>query len=146
MLISEKIVIFAFFAVTAAILAILDHRRNWLPDCLTFPLAVAGLLINLHDTLASFNSALIGLIAGYTSIRILQIAQLLIIRRTGIGLGDAKLLAALGAWLGWQALPVLVVGAALLMLAVYFRRPEKPFGTGLASVATAMLTTNLLSN
>ena len=41
------------FAVIAAILAVLDHRRNWLPDCLTLPLAAAGLLINLHDTLAS---------------------------------------------------------------------------------------------
>ena len=86
-----------------------------------------------------------GLVAGYTSIRILQIAQLLVIRRTGIGLGDAKLLAALGAWLGWQTLPVLAVGAALIMLAVYFRRREKPFGTGLALVATVILIARLPS-
>lgn len=138
--IPEKIAILAVFACPAVILAFLDHRANWLPDFLTLPLATAGLLINLHDTLAPFSSALIGMIAGYVAIRILHDLQLLIRGCPGIGLGDAKLLAALGAWLGWMALPIVTVGSAIIMLAFYFRRPEKPFGTGLAATATVLLT------
>lgn len=141
MLIYEQIAHLTVFMVPAAILAVLDHHHNWLPDCLTVPLAAFGLMINLHDTLSSFSSALIGMIAGYAAIRILHDLQLLITRRPGIGLGDVKLLAALGAWLGWLALPVLVVGAALIMLVVYFYRLEKPFGTGLVATAVALLLT-----
>ena len=136
----EKIAILAVFAGPAVILAFLDHRANWLPDFLTLPFAAAGLLINLHGTLASFSSALIGMVAGYVAIRILHDLQLLIRGCPGIGLGDAKLLSALGAWLGWMALPIVTVGSAIIMLVFYFRRPEKPFGTGLAATAAVLLT------
>ena len=137
--IPEKIAILAVFAGPAVILAVLDHRANWLPDFLTLPLAAAGLLINLHETLVPFSSALIGMIAGYVAIRILHDLQMLVRGYPGIGLGDAKLLSALGAWLGWMALPIVTVGSAIIMLVFYLRRPEKPFGTGLAATATALL-------
>ena len=136
----EKIAILAVFAGPAVILAVMDHRANWLPDFLTLPLAAAGLLINLHETLAPFSSALVGMIAGYAAIRILHDLQLLSRGYPGIGLGDAKLMAALGAWLGWTALPIVTVGSAIIMLVFYFRRLEKPFGTGLAVTATVLLT------
>ena len=138
--IPEKIAILAVFTGPAVILAFLDHRANWLPDFLTLPLAAAGLLINLHDTLAPFSSALIGMIAGYVAIRMLHDLQLLIRGCPGIGLGDAKLLAALGAWLGWMALPIVTVGSAVIMLVFYIRRPEKPFGTGLTATSAVLLT------
>ena len=138
--IPENIAILAVFAGPAVILAFLDHRANWLPDFLTLPLAAAGLLINLHEILAPFSSALIGMIAGYVAIRVLHDLQLLIRGYPGIGLGDAKLLAALGAWLGWTALPIVTVGSAIIMLVFYFRRPEKPFGTGLTAASAVLLT------
>ena len=80
------------------------------------------------------------MIAGYVAIRILHDLQMLVRGYPGIGLGDAKLLAALGAWLGWIALPIVTVGSAIVMLVFYFRRPEKPFGTGLAATAMVLLT------
>ena len=128
----------AFYACLAT-LALIDHRRNLLPDCLTLPLAGSGLLANMHDALAGFSAALIGLAAGYAAIRLLHDLQLAGGRNPGIGLGDAKLLAALGAWLGWPALPFLVMGGAMVMLVFYPGRREKPFGTGLAVTAVVIL-------
>ncbi len=137
--ISEKIALLGAFSACLAILAIVDHRRNLLPDSVTLPLAGSGLLVNMHGALADFSTALTGLAAGYAAIRLLHDLQLAAGRSPGIGLGDAKLLAALGAWLGWPALPFLVMGGAMVMLVFYPVRREKPFGTGLAVTAVVIL-------
>ena len=119
-----------------AILAVIDHRQNQLPDALTLSTLWLGLIINIESALTPLSHAVMGAVCGYIVIRIIHDVEILIRSRSGIGLGDAKLLAALGAWYGPLALPFLVVGATLLTLLLYFKRAEKPFGVGLATVAT----------
>ena len=119
-----------------AILAVIDHRENRLPDVLTLSTLWLGLIINIESAFVPLSHAVIGAVCGYAVIRIIHDAEVLLRNQSGIGLGDAKLLAAIGAWYGHLALPILVVGAALMTLLVYLKRPEKPFGVGLATAAT----------
>ena len=118
------------------ILAVIDHRQNRLPDALTLPTLWLGLIVNIESVFVPLPDAVAGAVCGYIVIRIIHDAEVLIRSKSGIGLGDAKLFAALGAWYGPLALPFLVVGATLLTLLVYLGRPEKPFGVGLATAAT----------
>ena len=124
------------FTTVMAILAVIDHRQNRLPDALTLPTLWLGLIINIESVFVPLPLAVTGAVCGYIVIRIIHDTEVLIRSKSGIGLGDAKLLAALGAWYGPFALPVLVAGAALLTLIVYLGRHEKPFGVGLATAAT----------
>ena len=139
----NNLLLFGLFAIPAGILAVLDHRDNWLPDCVTLPLAAAGLLVNMHTGLVSLESALIGFFAGYAAFRLLHDSQILLRGHSGIGLGDAKMMAALGAWLGWPTVPFLTVGGAVIMLSIYPHRTHKPFGTGLAATAIVALIAKL---
>ena len=141
-----KILLFGTFSCVLLSLAIEDHRNNRLPNCLTIPLVLTGLLLNSTDTLnqfgfhyISFQDSVLGVALGYAGVRALHEIQLYRSGRAGIGLGDAKFLAALGAWFGWQSLPVLLVGASIFTLTVYFRRRDKPFGVGLSITALGIL-------
>ena len=141
-----KILLFGTFSCVLLALAIEDHRHNRLPNRLTIPLILAGLLLNWTDTFnqfgfqfISFQDSVLGAAIGYAGVRVLHEIQLYRSGRTGIGLGDAKFLAALGAWFGWQSLPVLLVGASLIMLIVYYRRRDRPFGVGLSITAFGIL-------
>ena len=118
------------------VLAVIDHRQNRLPDALTLPTLWLGLIINIESVFTPLAHAVVGAVCGYIFIRLIHDTEVLMRGRPGIGLGDAKLLAALGAWYGPLALPFLVVGATLLTLLVYLTRTEKPFGVGLAASAT----------
>ena len=86
--------------------------------------------------------AIIGATSGYMFVRILHDGQKMIRGVEGIGLGDAKLLAAVGSWFGWQCLPVVVIAGALATLLLYAfsrtRRNNMPFGVGI-SIAAASL-------
>lgn len=115
-------------------LGLIDLRTGLLPDVLTLPLAALGLA--LQPQLDN----LIGAIAGYAVFWIVASAYTRVRRREGLGMGDAKLLAAAGAWLGWEALPSVVLGAAsvTLVVALAARRDldatsRVPFGPGLAA-------------
>ncbi|HBK42917.1 MULTISPECIES: A24 family peptidase [unclassified Polynucleobacter] len=96
-------------------LAYIDWRTLRLPNAITFPLIFLGIAFNsiadLHLTTPS--AALIGALLGYASLWILNTAYRLLKNRNGIGMGDAKLLAALGAWLGWGALPSILLIASV---------------------------------
>ena len=81
-------------------LAWLDGRHRWLPDRLTQPLLWGGLLCNLDARWAPLDDAVIGAAAGYGALWLLNALYRQVRRRNGIGQGDFKLLAALGAWLG----------------------------------------------
>ena len=97
-------------------LAALDMKYFLLPDFLTLPLIAAGLLANaLLDHLSLFDHAL-GAALGYAFVRLLRFAYRSIRGREGMGLGDAKLLAAAGAWVSWTGLPSVLVIASLLGL------------------------------
>ena len=141
-----KILLFGTFSCVLLSLAIEDHRTNRLPNRLTVPLILTGLLLNSPHTLnplgfnfISFQDSVLGVAIGYAGVRALHEIQLYRSGHTGIGLGDAKFLAALGAWFGWQSLPILLVGSSLIMLTVYFRRRDKPFGVGLSITSLGIL-------
>ena len=107
-------------------LTYIDQREGLLPDEITLPLLWVGLLLNSFELIVPPQHAVFGAVAGYLSFYLLNMLFKQVRHRHGIGMGDMKLVAALGAWLGWQALPNLVLIASLLGLCVavvlYFRR------------------------
>lgn len=127
--------------VVLAYLALIDSRTRLLPDRLTLPLIVAGLGLSLTGLPPGPLAAAAGAVVGYAVIAGLASAYRSTRGIEGIGLGDAKLLSALGAWTGIAALPVIVLVAALTALVAYglSRRPSifdsrhaLPFGPFLA--------------
>ncbi|HCB1497288.1 prepilin peptidase [Klebsiella oxytoca] len=87
------------------ILAAIDAQTQLLPDRLTLPLLWSGLLFNLNDTFVPLADAVIGAMAGYLSLWTVFWGFRLLTGKEALGYGDFKLLAALGAWSGWQVLP-----------------------------------------
>lgn len=94
-------------------LAWIDVREMRLPDVLTLPLLVAGLAEAVWLEPSRTLDRTLGALAGYCVFRVLAAAYARLRGRAGLGQGDAKLLAAAGAWVGWQALPDLVLIAAV---------------------------------
>ncbi len=96
-------------------LAYYDLRTFRLPDVITLPLILLGLLFNSlsNQRFISFQDAIIGAILGYTCLWLLNLLYRIVKKQDGVGMGDAKLLAALGAWLGWFALPSILLMASL---------------------------------
>jgi leader peptidase (prepilin peptidase)/N-methyltransferase len=118
----------------------LDHQL--LPDKLILSLLWLGLIFNLFSTYSSLNDAVLGAIIGYLSLWSIYHLFRLITGKEGMGYGDFKLLGALGAWLGWQALPLIVllssfvgafVGIALILFKQHGRDIPIPFGPYLAA-------------
>jgi leader peptidase (prepilin peptidase)/N-methyltransferase len=99
------------------ILAALDAEHHWLPDDLTLPLLAAGLAAALAGFGAPPEDRLIGAAAGYASLALIAFGYRRLRGREGLGGGDPKLFAALGAWLGWQQLPLILLASGLLGLA-----------------------------
>ena len=123
-------------------LAFIDLDTQLLPDDITLPLLWAGLLLALAGGFVALESAVIGAIAGYLSLWLVFWGFKLATGKDGLGYGDFKLLAALGAWLGWQTLPQIillssVVGAATGIALIVLRRQQRgaamPFGPFLAA-------------
>ena len=139
----------AFLAAIAALmlvaLAFIDLETGYLPDALTFPLAGLGLSANAFGVFASLTDALIGAVAGYLVFWAVGAIYRHLRMREGLGLGDAKLLAAIGAWTGWFYLPTIVLVAAVATLVFAFARrgatPDDaaPFGPGLCAAGFAAL-------
>ena len=96
-------------------LAYVDWRTFRLPNVITFPLIFLGIAFNAFSDLrlTSPNSAFFGAFLGYTLLWALNTGYRLLKNRNGIGMGDVKLLAALGAWLGWSALPNILLIASI---------------------------------
>lgn len=126
---------------TLIALAFVDLDTTLLPDSLTLPLLWLGLLFNLGGHFASLPDAVIGAIAGYLTLWSVYWLFKLVTGKEGMGYGDFKLLAALGAWLGWQMLPVTLllssvvgaaIGIAMIVLVKHDRRVPIPFGPYLA--------------
>lgn len=122
-------------------LAFIDLDKMLLPDQLTLPLLWGGLLFNLIGGFAPLADAVIGAMAGYLVLWCLYWAFKLLTGKEGMGYGDFKLLAALGAWLGWQALPIIlllsslvgaIIGISLIALRKHHQGNPIPFGPYLA--------------
>jgi leader peptidase (prepilin peptidase)/N-methyltransferase len=107
---------------TLLTLAVIDWRHFLLPDALTLPLIPAGLAVAWAIDPALLVPHAVGALAGFAAFAAIAALYRRLRRREGLGLGGAKLLAAAGAQLGWQALPGLVVVAALGALAVALAR------------------------
>ncbi len=125
-------------------LAFIDLEHQLLPDSITLPLLWGGLLLSLAGVFVDSRSAIIGAAAGYLALWTVYWLFKLATGKEGMGQGDFKLLAMLGAWLGWQALPVVIllsslVGAAVGISMVLFLGRDKnipiPFGPYLAAAA-----------
>lgn len=95
-------------------LMVIDIQHLLLPDVLTLPLLWLGLLVNLRGELVPLSDAVLGAASGYLSLWLLYWGFKLTTGKEGLGYGDFKLLAALGAWCGWQRLPLVLLWAALL--------------------------------
>ncbi|HDX8443292.1 prepilin peptidase [Aeromonas hydrophila] len=122
-------------------LTFIDLDKMLLPDQLTLPLLWGGLLFNLAGGFAPLADAVIGAMAGYLVLWSLYWAFKLLTGKEGMGYGDFKLLAALGAWLGWQALPIMLllsslvgafIGIGLILLRNHHQNKPIPFGPYLA--------------
>ncbi len=125
------------FAWAMIALAFIDLDTFYLPDDITLPLLWLGLLVNSGGLFSDLHSAVVGAVAGYLSLWSVYWAFKLATGKEGMGYGDFKLLAAIGAWLGWKMLPVVillssfagaVVGIALIVFARHGRNVPIPFG------------------
>ncbi len=134
---------FAAFGFIAALIALtgIDLDTQLLPDDITLPLLWAGLLFNAFGTFTDLKSAVFGAVAGYLSLWLVYQGFKITTGKEGMGYGDFKLLAALGAWLGWQMLPLTIllssfvgalIGIAMMVFARHGRDVPIPFGPYLA--------------
>ncbi|MGE5792714.1 MAG: prepilin peptidase [Bacteroidota bacterium] len=129
-------------------LAVIDIDTQLLPDSITLPLLWAGLLFNLRGTFVDLQSAVLGAVAGYLILWLVYWGFRLATGKEGMGFGDFKLLAAIGAWLGWKMLPLVILassfvgavaGIALMILARRGRDVPIPFGPYLAGAGLIAL-------
>ena len=128
--------------------AFIDLDTTLLPDDLTLPLLWLGLLLNLGGTFVPLSDAVIGAAAGYMVLWLVYQGFKLLTGKEGMGFGDFKLLAAIGAFLGWKLLPIVIlfssvvgaaVGIALIVFARHGRSTPIPFGPYLAAAGVLAL-------
>ena len=131
-------IIFTWFLIA---LSGIDIKTQLLPDDLTFPFLWLGIIFNLFTTYTDLTSSVLGAIFGYLALWSVFHLFKLITGKEGMGYGDFKLLAALGAWLGWQSLPLIIllssaVGAVFGIFMIVSKLQERsqpiPFGPYLA--------------
>jgi len=129
-------------------MSVIDLETQLLPDKLTLPLLWLGLVFNLGQVFTDLRSAVIGAVAGYLVLWSIYHAFRLLTGKEGMGYGDFKLLALLGAWFGWQRLPAVIilsagVGAVLGIALIAGKRLKQgqpmPFGPFLAAAGLIVL-------
>ncbi|MFA5983075.1 MAG: A24 family peptidase [Methylococcaceae bacterium] len=123
-------------------LCFIDIDQQLLPDNITLPLLWLGLILSLFGVFTDSRASIIGAAAGYLSLRSVYQLFKWLTGKEGMGFGDFKLLAALGAWLGWQSLPLIivlsslvgtVVGISMVIFVKHDHTKPIPFGPYLAA-------------
>ena len=136
------------FSMILLTLAMIDVDTQLLPDSMTLPLLWLGLAVNLFGLFSPLRDAVAGAMLGYLLLWSVYWLFKLVTGKEGMGYGDFKLLAALGAWFGWQSIPAIillssivgaVVGIGLIILAKRGREVPRPFGPYLAGAGLLML-------
>jgi leader peptidase (prepilin peptidase) / N-methyltransferase len=136
------------FVIALVALTFIDFDTQLLPDDITLPLLWLGLLINLNNGFTDITSAVVGAMAGYLVLWAVYWLFKLVTGKEGMGYGDFKLLAAIGAWFGWQLLPAVimlssvvgsVIGIGLILFKGKTRQTAIPFGPFLALGGIAAL-------
>ncbi len=145
----------AGFGWTLVLLLALDIRALWLPDVLTLPLAAAGLALAASTGASALTDRLIGGALGFASLTIVAFLYKRLRHRDGMGGGDPKLFGAIGAWLGWQLLPHVLLAACMVGIVIVALRAARgervvatdalPFGALLAMAALAVAPVVLLA-
>lgn len=145
----SSLTLFAWLFTFALIaLTFIDFDTQLLPDDITLPLLWLGLFVNLNSGFTDLKSAVIGAIAGYLILWSIYWIFKLVTGKEGMGYGDFKLLAAIGAWFGWQLLPAVIllssivgviIGVGLIIYAKRGREVPMPFGPFLALGGIAAL-------
>jgi leader peptidase (prepilin peptidase)/N-methyltransferase len=122
-------------------LAFIDYDTQLLPDVITLPLIWLGLMLSLGEVFVNPQASIVGGVAGYLSLWSVYYLFKLLTGKEGMGFGDFKLLSALGTWLGWKLLPVIILlsslagailGVLLIVLKKHNREKAIPFGPYLA--------------
>lgn len=136
------------FAWAMIALTFIDFDTQLLPDDITLPLLWLGLLLNLFSTFTDLRSAVLGAALGYLALWSVYWLFKLVTGKEGMGYGDFKLLAAIGAWLGWTMLPLVIIlsagvgavaGIGLMVLTKRGRDVPIPFGPYLAAAGMIAL-------
>ncbi len=129
-------------------LTMIDFDHQLLPDAITLPFLWLGILFNMNGVYTDLSASVIGAVAGYLSLWSIYMIFKLVTGKEGMGYGDFKLFALLGAWLGWQALPGIIllsslVGAVVGISLILFRGRDRnipiPFGPYLATAGWIFL-------
>ena len=131
-------VIFTWYLIA---LSGIDIKTQYLPDNMTLPLLWLGIILNIFSTYTDLTSSVLGAIFGYLSLWLVFHIFKFITGKEGMGYGDFKLLAALGAWMGWQLLPLIIllssavgaiIGITMIVTKLQERSKPIPFGPYLA--------------
>jgi len=140
--VSPQYFVFLLFAASLVIISFIDLQHRIIPDMISLPGILVGLGVSLLKlTPVSWLDSLIGIIAGGGFLYLVAVFFEMLTRREGMGGGDIKLLAMIGAWMGWKALPFIIlissitgtlIGAASLIAARKGLRTKIPFGPFLA--------------
>jgi leader peptidase (prepilin peptidase)/N-methyltransferase len=134
---SASAVAFAVFGFCLIALAFIDFETGYLPNAITYPMIAIGVVAGIFGLIAPYRDAIIGAVSGYVSLQGIALLYKSLRGRQGMGEGDAKLLAAIGAFGGWTILPATVLIGAIATLAVALAQGKiaadrsLPFGPGL---------------
>lgn len=139
--VTVQTILAALFAWSLITLTMIDYDHQLLPDSITLPVMWMGIISNTFGLFTNLHSSLYGAVAGYMILWTVYIVFKMVTGKEGMGHGDFKLLAMLGAWMGWQLLPLIIVfssligsivGIGLIIFRGHNRAQPIPFGPYLA--------------
>jgi len=146
--ISSQYFLFLLFAASLVVISFIDLRLKIIPDIISLPFILFGLVISLVFSHITWHDSLIGIIVGGGALYLIAVVFERLTGKEGMGGGDIKLLAMIGAWMGWRALPFIVlisslsgviIGTSSLLLARRGLQTRIPFGPFLALGALVYL-------